>query len=98
MARPPAGELKLSRCPAIRRFQEEAGPRRCAFCCRLLPKGSIRRVMCVRADCQTAYNTEFVRWRRLEVAAKGLTQRGTEPKSSAARWEKFRTAGQGRGT
>ena len=45
--------------------------------------------MCVRADCQTAYNTEYVRWKRLEKVQQGFTQRGVERKSSAPRWVNF---------
>ncbi len=57
------------------------------FCQRRIPASKSRqRYVCARADCQTAYNTEYVRFRRLEKVKAGFTQRGNERKSEHPRW------------
>jgi hypothetical protein len=42
-------------------------------------------LICFRADCQTALNTEWVRWKRLMKATLKRTQRGTPRKLLSAR-------------
>lgn len=83
--------------PAIQRLQEETPAGRCVFCGRptsLKHQQKTReKYRCVRADCQTAYNTEYVRWVRLEREKRGLTQRGNLPKNTP-RWRGQRGEGE----
>jgi hypothetical protein len=79
-----------SSCPVIRALQEETPEGFCVFCGRVTrPSKTRQRYVCIRADCQTAYNTEYQRWKRLERVQQGFTQRGLERKSDALRWVNF---------
>lgn len=76
-----------SRAPVVRALQEETPEGYCVFCQRRIPPTKTRqRYVCPRADCRTAYNTEYVRFRRLEKVKAGFTQRGNERKSGHSRW------------
>lgn len=66
--------MALSRCPAIRDLQREAGQGQCFYCHRQLT--GARTVVCFRADCQVEYQKLYKQCRRAALTAQGLTQRG----------------------
>ncbi len=97
-ARPPPGEWRSwCKVPAIRLLQEETPAGLCVFCRRPTEfkhrQKTREKYRCVRADCQTAYNTEYVRWVRSEREKRGLTQRGNTPKDTP-RWRGKRGEGE----
>jgi len=86
---PPGDWRAWCKVPAIRELQKETPAGTCVFCGRSTEmrhrQKTREKYRCVRADCQTAYNTEFVRWVRLERVKAGKTQRGTARKGGR-RW------------
>lgn len=69
--------------PSIRTLQEDLPPGVCPFCERPITQKPVGRTqqVCFGADCRTAFNTEYVRWRRLQKADLKQTQRGTPRKA-----------------
>ena len=83
-------ERRWSVVPAVRTLQEELPPGHCPFCERKIRRKKLAgRIpfICFRADCQTALNTEWVRWKRLLKATMKRTQRGTPRKQLSPRIE-----------
>lgn len=78
----------FSKCPVIAELQRTTPPGRCVFCGRPSKQlvRSRTKFICFRADCAMAYQTEYKRWKRAELVAQGLTQRGKQRKSQHPRW------------
>jgi hypothetical protein len=68
-------------------LQEDTKPGYCIFCDRLTKTKRKERLVCAAEECNRAYNTEYVRWQRLERVKGGFTQRGEERISEQARWK-----------